>query len=106
MQSQDPTTIATSFVINAGIALFGPNWIAPLASELNVNERTVRRIAAAGREGIGYPAALNLIDPIDYLLKLEINVLSKTAKLMNDARPAMGLAPSRYPPSNHPSRED
>ncbi len=105
MQSQDPTTIATSFVTSAGIALFGPNWIAPFAAKLNVNEQTVRRIEAAAREGIGYPAALNLIDPIDQLLKVEINVLSKTAKLINDARPAMGLAPSRYKLCNHLSSE-
>lgn len=38
----------------AGRALFGDEWQVPLARRLNINERTVRRIAQAARNGEPY----------------------------------------------------
>lgn len=60
--------IAAAHVMTAGKELYGEPWIAPLAAELNVNERTIRRIAAAARDHTGYPAARNLIEPLQRTL--------------------------------------
>lgn len=38
----------------AGHALYGDQWQVPLARRLNINERTVRRIAQAARNGEPY----------------------------------------------------
>lgn len=38
----------------AGRALFGAQWQVPLAQALGINERTMRRIAQAEREGDDY----------------------------------------------------
>lgn len=41
--------------------LFGPEWAAPLARLTDTNERTVRRVRAASRDGREYPAAAGLL---------------------------------------------
>ncbi|HEY5409918.1 MAG TPA: hypothetical protein VIJ94_04240 [Caulobacteraceae bacterium] len=44
-----------------GLELFGEEWAAPLARLTGTNERTVRRVRAAAREGKDYPAAAGLL---------------------------------------------
>jgi len=43
-----------ALIAAAGRALYGEEWGRPLAQALNVNERTIQRIAKAAREGEGY----------------------------------------------------
>jgi hypothetical protein len=44
-----------------GERLFGEEWAAPLARLTDTNERTVRRVRQAAREGREYPAARGLL---------------------------------------------
>jgi hypothetical protein len=44
-----------------GEQLFGEEWAAPLARLTGANERTVRRVRQAAREGLEYPAARGLL---------------------------------------------
>lgn len=46
--------LTPELVCRAGHALFGPEWQVALAKLLDVNERTVRRIAQAARQGDDY----------------------------------------------------
>lgn len=46
--------ITATLFVEAGRALFGDEWKRPLAALLEMNERTVFRIAAAARTGEGY----------------------------------------------------
>ncbi|GAW42436.1 hypothetical protein SH203_02852 [Brevundimonas sp. SH203] len=48
------TDLTPDLVCRAGAALFGREWQAPLAALLNVNDRTIRRIASAARQGQPY----------------------------------------------------
>ncbi len=48
-------------VAQFGERLFGPEWAAPMARLTGTNERTVRRVRAAAREGLNYPAARGLL---------------------------------------------
>jgi hypothetical protein len=48
---------ASELVARAGAAIFGPEWQNPLARALGMNERTMRRLAAAARDGEPYPIA-------------------------------------------------
>ena len=48
-------TMTPQLFAQAGEALFGPEWKQPLADLIGMNVRTVRRIAAAAREGEDYP---------------------------------------------------
>lgn len=94
MNTPEADAIAAAHVVNAGKMLYGEHWIAPLAARLNVNERTMRRIAAAARDRTGYPAARNLIEPIQQTLtQLALEALT-TADNMNEQRPAMALPPA------------
>lgn len=47
--------ITAALFAQAGEALFGPEFRAPLADLLGMNERTVRRIAKAAETGEDYP---------------------------------------------------
>lgn len=47
-------TINAQLFAEAGQALFGDEWKRPLATLLDMNERTVFRIAAAARNGEDY----------------------------------------------------
>jgi hypothetical protein len=55
MTAAPPT--AAELVVMAGGALYGVDWQARMARDLNVQLRTVQRIAQAAREGRDYPAA-------------------------------------------------
>lgn len=46
--------LTPDLVCRAGHALFGEEWQSPLARMLDVNDRTIRRIAKAAREGADY----------------------------------------------------
>jgi hypothetical protein len=48
---------AAQLVARAGRALHGDNWPPALARDLNMNERTLRRIKAADLAGQDYPIA-------------------------------------------------
>lgn len=54
-------TTCAALVDRYGEALFGPEWAAPLARLTDTNERTVRRVRQAAREGREYPAARGLL---------------------------------------------
>lgn len=57
--TDNPTEDLTDaqLVRNIAVALYGDRWIADLARELDVNRRTVERVAQAAAEGRNYPAA-------------------------------------------------
>jgi hypothetical protein len=51
-----------SVILNdLGLALFGPEWAAPMARLTATHERTIRRIRAAAAEGREYPAARGVL---------------------------------------------
>lgn len=52
----------------AGRALFGAQWQVPLAQSLGINERTMRRIAQAEREGDEYPVAPGALRDLQALI--------------------------------------
>ena len=83
--------IAAAHVANAGKELFGEHWVTPLAAALNVNERTVRRISAAARDGAGYPAARALIEPLQRMLTQRGLQSLIAADNLNSDRSAMAL---------------
>ena len=91
MNEIDPDNLATAHVMNAGKALYGEHWAKPLAACLNVSERTIQRIAAAARDQTGFPAARNLIEPLQRVLTSRALEFLNTASNMNDARDAMNL---------------
>lgn len=47
-------TLTPQLFAEAGRALFGEEWQNPTAALLGINPRTVRRIAAAARDGVAY----------------------------------------------------
>jgi hypothetical protein len=47
-------TLTPDLVARAGMALYGDEWQMPLARLLNVNQRTMRRVAQAAREATPY----------------------------------------------------
>ncbi|HEV2530935.1 hypothetical protein [Phenylobacterium sp.] len=51
----------SEIVAEAGEELFGSEWAAPMARLTDTNERTVRRVRQAAREGRDYPAARGLL---------------------------------------------
>jgi hypothetical protein len=95
MDQIHPDAVAAGHVENAGKALFGEHWVRPLSALLNVNERTVQRIAAAARDRTDYPAARGLIEPLQQLLTRRALEFLMTAELMDQARPGMTLPPAR-----------
>jgi hypothetical protein len=48
------TDLTPDLFCRAGVALFGEEWQAPVAALLGVNDRTVRRVAHAARNGAPY----------------------------------------------------
>lgn len=48
------TELTPALICRAGSALFGPEWQAPMAALVGVNERTVRRVSYAARMGRPY----------------------------------------------------
>ncbi len=54
----DAAPCPAELVAMAGRALYGADWQAPLSRFLNVQLRTVQRVAAAAADGRDYPAAL------------------------------------------------
>ncbi len=46
-----------ALLASVGASLYGREWPAPLARALGVNVRTLQRLAAAVREGRGYPVS-------------------------------------------------
>lgn len=51
----------SQIVSDAGEELFGPEWAAAMARLTDTNERTVRRVRQAARDGRDYPAARGLL---------------------------------------------
>lgn len=48
------TDLTPALICRAGAALFGPEWQAPMAALVGVDERSVRRVAQAARMGRPY----------------------------------------------------
>lgn len=67
--TDNPTEDLTDaqLVRNIAVALYGDRWIADLARELDVNRRTVERVAQAAAEGRNYPAARAWLDDLSKL---------------------------------------
>lgn len=81
----------SDLVVRAGRAMFGDEWQRPLAVALDLNERTVRRIAQAEREGRDYPVAPGALRQLLELLNQESRKLearardcTRTANALND----------------------
>jgi hypothetical protein len=55
----DPTF--AELVASFGERLFGAEWASPMARLTGTNERTVRRVRQAAREGRDYPAARGIL---------------------------------------------
>ena len=64
-------------IASAGRALFGAQWQVPLAQLLGVNERTMRRIAQAEREGADYPFAPGALADLAQALRERRETLSE-----------------------------
>ena len=58
------TTIDPNLLAEAGVALYGPSWHGPLADDLGVNLRTMRRWAAGKM-----PVPTNIVREILALLQ-------------------------------------
>jgi hypothetical protein len=67
-RSARPTEIPAA-VERAGRALFGELWQQPLARLLNINSRTIQRIAAAARAGQAYAIAPDVLSRLVQALK-------------------------------------
>ena len=61
-------TDAAGLIEQAGLALYGEEWAAPMARALALNERTVRRIKAAAKAGEAYPVAPGALAELKGLL--------------------------------------
>lgn len=60
--------------------LFGEEWAAPLARLTETNERTVRRVRQAAREGREYPGARGLLAALHERLAAILNALEPFAR--------------------------
>lgn len=68
MRMTDTNEARAALVCTAGLTLYGPEWCALLARDIQVNERTLRRIRAAYLAGQDYPIADGLLqDLADFL---------------------------------------
>lgn len=64
----DSTPHASELIAAAGAAIYGDEWQNPLARDLGINERTMRRIAAAAKAGEPYPVAPGALADLQDLL--------------------------------------
>jgi hypothetical protein len=74
--NRDQIANASLFVMCAK-ALFGEHWIGPTAQMLGVNERTLRRLGAAEREGEDAVSATSLLRPMLEQLRQQRRTLDK-----------------------------
>lgn len=58
---------AAQLVKDIAVALYGDRWIADLARDLDINRRTVERVAQAVNEGRDYPAARAWLEDLSQL---------------------------------------
>lgn len=65
----DRTPHASELVARAGAAIYGAEWQNPLARALGINERTMRRLAAAARDGEPYPVAPGALRDLAQLVR-------------------------------------
>lgn len=70
----------SQLVAEAGAALFGEDWAAPLARLLDLNERTVRRLKAAAIAGQPYPIAPGVLAELKAALLAQAQGLQHLAR--------------------------
>lgn len=75
----------SELVADAGRALYGDDWQNPLARLLGINERTMRRIAAAAREGEAYPVAPGALRDLLAELEQRRGALAEVAEAIRSA---------------------
>lgn len=74
-----------AIIAAAGRVLFGEQWQVPLAQLLGINERTMRRIAQAEREGADYPFAPGAFEDLAKILRERQGELSDALGLVEAA---------------------
>lgn len=77
-----------ALLARVGADMYGQEWPAPLARLLDVNVRTMQRLAAAVREGRGYPLNPNLLAEAARLLRVRAQAHLHDAELLDRAAQA------------------
>jgi hypothetical protein len=95
-------TPASTLLAMAGAALHGPDWAAPLARDLGLNDRTIRRIKAAALAGKTYPIAPGALDQAAGALRLKGRQLVELAEQISAAARAIEDRPRPGPPYQRP----
>lgn len=94
------TPLTPDLVRRAGIALFGDHWQAPLARAIRVDERTMRRVAKAARDGSPYdvnPAWASAIKSLLAPIPLERELQGRFAKEVLEALASVEARPPDDP---------
>lgn len=64
----DPLPSRAALVAAAGEAIHGDRWVAPLARDLDINTRTMERIAQAAYKGGDYRVSDSLLEALHKLV--------------------------------------
>ncbi len=82
------TPTKADLVATAGTALYGDRWVAPLARDLDVNTRTMERIAQAAYKDATYRVSDGLIEDLHRLVDERGTALRDVSRALHKARMA------------------
>ena len=85
----DPAPSRAALVAAAGDALYGDRWVAALARDLDVNTRTMERIAAAAFKGGDYRVSDSLLEALHRLVDERGTALRDVSRQLFRARVAV-----------------
>ena len=83
-----PPPSRADLVAAAGAALYGDRWVAPLARDLDVNTRTMERIAQAAYKGGDYRVSDSLLADLHALVDRRGTALRDVSRQLFRARVA------------------
>jgi hypothetical protein len=78
----DPTPSRAALVAAAGAALYGERWVAALARDLDINTRTMERMAAAAASGADYRIPDSLLEALHRLVDDRGTALRDVSRLL------------------------
>ena len=96
-------TSTAAQILAAGEAMFGDHWIVPLARQLNINERTLRRLRTAVEAGQLYPVAPGVPSALARVLRQRAALLEQMAAQVEAAPPAGRSRPPPAAPGEAPA---